>query len=172
MTASKSPSDQAALVSPVIDYEPAPVGSAPAPCPPPTRAALRRRTSRPPQRPVVHAASPEPAPPRAAVVFAEAALRRILEVVDRRRPLAQLHGVVAPALIDTVLELTRSPHSAAARLQRVRVRMVGDRDTVAGEVFATYTRGPRVRAVAARIAPTHTRADGANRWRVVALQIG
>ncbi|MCT7660949.1 Rv3235 family protein [Mycobacterium sp. CPCC 205710] len=108
----------------------------------------------------------EPAPPRVAVVFADTALRRILEVIDRRRPVAQLRPLVTPALIDTVLELTRSPHNAAARLHRVRVRMVDDRDGEAAEVFATYTRGARVRALAARIALT-----GGN-WRVVALQVG
>ena len=40
-----------------------------------------------------------------------------------------------------------------------------DEDTVA-EVFGTYTRGPRVRAIAARIELN------AGRWRIVALQIG
>ncbi len=36
----------------------------------------------------------------------------------------------------------------------------------AAEVFATYTRGPRVRAIAARVELV------AGRWQVVALQIG
>jgi Family of unknown function (DUF6459) len=166
VTASKSPSELAALVSPVIDYEPPPVSSAPtaSPCPPPSSAALRRHTTRPLR--VVHAAPREPAPPRAAVVFADSALRRILEVIDRRRPVAQLRPLVTPALIDTVLGLTGLPHTAAARLHRVRVRMVDDPDAEAAEVFATYTRGPRVRALAARIALT------GSSWRVVALQIG
>jgi hypothetical protein len=36
----------------------------------------------------------------------------------------------------------------------------------AAEVFATYTRGPRVRAIAARVEIV------AGRWQLVALQIG
>ncbi len=109
----------------------------------------------------------EPLPPRAAVVFADAALRRVLEVVDRRRPIAQLRPLVTPALIDSVVALVRSAHTAAAVLRRVRLRLV-DGDGDAAEVFATYTRGQRVRAIAARV--ERTSAD--DRWRIVALQIG
>jgi hypothetical protein len=98
-----------------------------------------------------------------AVVFADAALRRVLEVVDRRRPIAQLRPLVTPALVDTVTALTRAPHTAAAMLRRVRVRMV---DGSAAEVFATYTRAHRVLAIAGRI---EYRDD---RWRIVALQLG
>ena len=112
-----------------------------------------------PQRPVPR----DPLPPHAVVVFADAALRRVLEVVDRRRPIAQLRPLVAPALIDTVTALTRAPHTAAATLRRVRLRMV---DGEAAEVFGSYTRGPRVLAVAARI-ELHR-----DRWRIVALQLG
>jgi Family of unknown function (DUF6459) len=108
-------------------------------------------------------AARDPLPPRAAVLFADAALRRVLEVVDRRRPLAQLRPLVAPSLIDTVTALARAPHTAAATLRRVRVRTVDDD---AAEMFATYTRAHRVRAIAGRI----EQVDG--RWRIVALQIG
>lgn len=107
----------------------------------------------------------EPAPSRAAVAFADAALRRVLEVIDRRRPVAQLRPLLAPALIETVLTMTRSPHSAAATLRRIRLRMVEDGGPAA-EVFGTYSRGQRIRAIAARIA-----VEG-DRWRIVALQIG
>lgn len=102
-----------------------------------------------------------------AVVFADAALRRVLEVIDRRRPIAQLRPLLAPALTDIVTALTRYPHTgatAAATLRKVRLRMVDDGH--AAEVFGTYHRGPRVRAIAARIAR-----DG-DRWRIVALHIG
>jgi hypothetical protein len=102
-------------------------------------------------------------PPRAALVFADAALRRVLEVVDRRRPIAQLRPLVTPALIDTVTSLTRAQQTAAATLRRVRVRMV---DADAAEVFGTYSRGPRLLAVAARI-ELHR-----ERWRIAALQLG
>ena len=89
-----------------------------------------------PQRPVPRPMPRDLLPPRAAVVFADAALRHVLEVVDRRRPIAQLRPLVTPALIDTVTALTRAPHTAAATLRRVRLRMV---DGEAAEVFATYT---------------------------------
>ena len=96
------------------------------------------------------------------MLFADAALRRVLEVVDRRRPIAQLRPLVTPALIDTVTALTRAPHTAAATLRRVRVRMV---DCESAEVFGTYTRGPRTLAVAARI-ELHR-----DRWRIAAFQL-
>ena len=162
MTASRIPPRPVSFTTPIIDCEPPPVGITA--CPPPSPAALHRRTSRahrPVPRPVPH----DPLPPRAAVEFADAALRRVLEVVDRRRPIAQLRPLVAPALIDTLTALTRVPQTAAATLQRSRVRMV-DADADAGELFATYTRAQRVRAIAGRIECR----DG--RWRIVALQLG
>jgi Family of unknown function (DUF6459) len=134
-----------------------------APCPPPSAAALHRHTPRPLRAVVSRAIVREPSPPHAAVVFADAALRRVLEVVDRRRPVAQLRPLVAPALIDAVVALARPTRTAAATLRRVRLRMVDDE---AGEVFGSYTRGTRVHAIAARI-ERHR-----DRWRIVALQIG
>lgn len=107
---------------------------------------------------------PEPVASRGAVVFADAAVRRVLEVIDRRRPVAQLRPLLTPALIETVLAMTRHPHATAATLRRIRLRVVDD--GAAAEVFGTYSRGQRIRAIAARIA-----FDG-QRWRVVALQIG
>jgi Family of unknown function (DUF6459) len=161
MTASRIPPERPSLTSPIIDYEPPPIGVMP--CPPPSPTVLHRRTPRPlravTSRPVVR----EPLPPRAAVVFADAALRRLLEVIDRRRPVAQLRPLVAPALIDTVVALARTTHTATATLRRVRLRVV---DEESAEVFGTYTRGQRVRAIAARI-ERHR-----DRWRIVALQIG
>jgi Family of unknown function (DUF6459) len=148
------------FTTPIIDCEPPPVGLTA--CPPPSSAALRRRTTRP-LRPVPRPVPRDPLPPSAAVAFADAALRRILEVVDRRRPIAQLRPLVAPALIDTITTLTRAPHTAAATLRRVRVRMVDDESA---EVFGTYSRGPRLLAVAGRI-ELHR-----DRWRMVALQLG
>jgi Family of unknown function (DUF6459) len=161
MTASKTRPERTSFVTPVIDYEPPPVGAVPCRSKP----ALRRRAPRPLRAPA-QAVSRESAPPRDAVVFADAALRRVLEVIDRRRPITQLRPVLAPALIDTVTALTRSSHSAAARLLRVRVRMVEGAHTTEAEVFGTYTRGPRVHAIAARIARS------GDRWRLDALQLG
>jgi hypothetical protein len=160
LTPSRIPHQSASLTAPIIDCEPPPVGIAA--CPPPSPAALRRRTPRP-RRPVPRPTPHDPLPPPAAVAFADLALRRVLEVADRRRPIAQLRPLVTPALIDTVTALMRVPQTAAATLRRVRVRMV---DGEAAEMFATYNRGHRIRAIAGRIEQVN------DRWRIVALQIG
>ncbi|HKP43552.1 Rv3235 family protein [Mycobacterium sp.] len=160
MTAIPIPPEPTSFMSPVVDYEPTPVGVTA--CPPPSPAALHRRTPRPIRSVAAHPVR-EPQPSHEAIVFADAALRRVLEVVDRRRPIAQLRPLVAPALIDTIIALARAPHTGAATLRRVRLRMVNDE---AAEVFATYTRGQRLRAVAARVDRI------GERWRIVALQIG
>lgn len=167
MTTPQLPPGLPSFTSPVIDYEPPPVGSDGPPavlCPPPSTTALHRHTARrmrPPRE------QPE-APPRAAVLFADAALRRVLEVLDRRRPLAHLKLVLTPALLDFIGALIRvrgATHGGStARLQRIRLHQA---QPTAAEVSATYVRGPRVRAIAARVELT---ADG--RWQVVALQIG
>lgn len=97
------------VTSPIIDYEPPARGTAPGSSAHP--ATLRPRRPRPP-RP---AAVPGEAPvPQAAVLFADAALRRVLEVVDRRRPAAQLRGLLAPPLIDLAQTLARSPQQGGA----------------------------------------------------------
>ena len=159
MTASRIPTAPIRAgrsTSPVVDYEPPPVGGHA----PPARADAGRAA---PTHAAPAAAGPpavhlsEPPPPRAAAVFADAALRRVLEVIDRRRPVAQLRPLLAPALIDTVIALSR--------IARRRRRQCAPSRSCAGcdcawstapkddsaEVFGTYTRGPRVRALAARI---------------------
>ncbi|MGE2713259.1 Rv3235 family protein [Mycolicibacterium litorale] len=154
--------ERRSYTSPVVDYEPAPAGIPGTACPPPTPAALHRSTPRmlrPATRP-----DAEPAAPRAAAVFADVALRRVLEVLDRRRPLTHLKPMLAPPLLDTVGALCRIRYGNPAKLRRVRLRAAGPS---AAEVCATYTRGDRVRAIAARVEIT-----GDGRWRVVALQIG
>jgi len=167
MTASRIPPERASLTSPIIDYEPTPAPLGITPCPPPSPAALHRRTPRALRSVAPPPAECEPPPPRAAVAFADTALRRVLEVVDRRRPIAQLRPLVAPALIDTVVAMSRTRRNAAATLRRVRLRVVGDDlNDVAAEVSATYTRAQRLHAIAARI-ERH-----GDRWRIVALQIG
>jgi Family of unknown function (DUF6459) len=158
--------ERSSLVTPIVDYEPPPVDPAPAPCPQPSPTALRRRASRH-LRPV--RVVREVPPPRAAAVFADAALRCVLEVSDRRRPIAALRTLLTAPLIDAVVALGRTPSDeGAAVLRRIRVRTaeVIDEQATAAEVFGTYTRGDRVRALAARIEVR----DG--RWRVVALQLG
>ncbi len=105
---------------------------------------------------------------RQAAIFADAALRRVLEVMDRRRPAAQLQGLLDSGLVDSVLAATRIAGSrssdGAAVLRRLRLQAVGPD---AAEVFGTYSRGQRVHAVACRV---ERQPDA--RWLVVALHIG
>lgn len=107
---------------------------------------------------------------RQAACFADAALRRVLEVLDRRRPIAQLNGLLAAGLVDSVLCANRftGGHDGTAVLRRVRVQAVGATDPLAAaEVFGSYSRGRRTHAIACRI----ERVAG-GRWQVVALHIG
>lgn len=163
------------LTSPVIDYEPVPqpfTTSAPVPtCPTPSGAALHRPSPR--ALPAPRPAHREVPPPRSAVTFAEAALRQVIEVIDRRRPIAQLRPLMTPFLIDCVIARSGVPRAGSATLRRVRVRSVttgpmngAADDVTAAEVFASFTRSGRVHAIAGRI-ERHR-----DSWRLVALQIG
>jgi hypothetical protein len=172
LTASQIPFEPGSFTAPVVDYEPPPfdVAVGHPPCPAPTPAALHR-TPRRALRPVSPAASVVARPPEAAG-FADAALRRVLEVLDRRRPITQLRPMLTPPLMDMVFTLSRSaaPDKAAV-LRRVRLRTaaVDEQEphyATAAEVFAAYTRGHRVRAIAGRIEVRE------GRWRMVALQVG
>jgi len=107
---------------------------------------------------------------RQAASFADAALRRVLEVLDRRRPVAQLNGLLVAGLVDSVLRANRftAGHDGAAVLRRLRLQAAGAPDRVAAaEVFGSYSRGRRIHAIACRIERIK---DG--RWQVVALHIG
>jgi Family of unknown function (DUF6459) len=148
-------------VVPVVDYEP-PALAAPGPV-----SLTRRRAQAAPTSP---APVPDTTPLRAAGGFADAALRRVLEVIDRRRPLAQLRPLLAAGLVDSLLPaVAHHDRRSAARLRRVRVQPVGT-DGTAAEVAAVYTRDERVRAIACRVQQVPT-VDGV-RWQVVALHIG
>lgn len=114
---------------------------------------------------------------RQAAIFADAALRRVLEVIDRRRPAAQLRPMLAPNLVDSVLALGRSAaghtigREGAAVLRRTRLQPAGHRDPeTAAEVSGSYSRGERIHAIACRV--EQVRAGGTTRWQVVALHIG
>jgi hypothetical protein len=99
--------------------------------------------------------------------FAEQALRMILEVLDHRRPPAQLRPLVDAALVDVVKVLanatTPSRERGGARLYRLHVQLV---DPGRAEVFGSYLRGQRVVALAAQLT---LRPEG---WRISALHIG
>ena len=156
------------LTAPIVDYEPAPIE---------TGAAVRA-----PNRLQV-VADPEPdcatvsavvsrhevAPPTAALMFADAALRRVLEVSDRRRPMAQLRPLVTSTLFDAMSSWphhNRSDGTAALRRVRLRTAREQDGSPTAVEVFATFSRGPRLHAAAGRIEML------GGRWQFVALQLG
>lgn len=153
-------------VTPVVDYEPPPraVGHRW-----PTSPIRQQRTA---QRPTGDRPKAALSPVlRSAGAFADAALRRVLEVIDRRRPLGQLRPLLTAGLVDSVLSL--SPAAAgsggAATLRRVRLQPVGPEDPPAAvEVFASYTRGRRTHALACRV----QREGPEARWQIVALHIG
>ena len=91
-------------------------------------------------------------------------------MLDRRRPVAQLQGLLAPGLVDSVLCANRftASHDGAAVLRRLRLQAAGAPDRVAAaEVFGSYSRGRRVHAIACRIERIK---DGS--WQVAALHIG
>ncbi|WNG89014.1 Rv3235 family protein [Mycobacterium sp. ITM-2016-00317] len=165
-----APSAPGWKTSPVVDYEPHPqplTAGPPKPCPVPSGEALHRTGLRPLRAHRPPALPQEQPPPRSAVTFAETALRQVIEVIDRRRPVAQLRPLMTPLLIDCVIARAAAPRTGSATLRRVRVRSAGtDAEVTAAEVFASFTRSGRVHAVAGRI---ERHRDG---WRLVALQIG
>ena len=173
-------------VTPIADYEPpADRGAAGLPA----IAAQRPPTAGQPaqQRPERGSGNTDDSA-RAAAIFADAALRRVLEVIDRRRSLAQLRPLLDGALVDTLLPAARRGDGVgsarrgdgvgsarrgdgvgSARLRRVRAQSVRA-DGTAAEVAANYTRGERVHAIACRVEQI-TGATGP-RWQVVALHLG
>jgi hypothetical protein len=168
-------------VMPVADYEPPPrdVPRDVSRCRQSSLPAPRRRSPRQPMRPP-QPGPPQPAAPavlslpmRQAAVFADAALRRVLEVIDRRRPAAQLRSMLAPSLVDSVLALGRTTTAGhgAAVMRRMRLQPAGHGDPeTAAEVFGCFSRGGRIHAIACRVELLPS--DGATRWQVAALHIG
>ncbi|SOX52552.1 hypothetical protein MAAFP003_1218 [Mycobacterium ahvazicum] len=110
---------------------------------------------------------------RQAGAFADAALRRVLEVIDHRRPVTQLRPLLVHGLVDSVLSVSqaRGGRQGAAVLRRMRLQPVGHRDAeTAAEVFGSYSRGDRIHAIAARVQMLPT--SNGIRWQVVALHLG
>lgn len=155
-------------ITPVVDYEPQAFGGPPT-LPPVT--VLRPRAATPAQATrLPDEADRGPSSVRAAAVFADAALRRVLEVIDRRRSLAQLRPLMTAGLVDSLLTVVGLRDGTdAARLRRVRAQSVRS-DGTAAEIAASYSRGERVHAIACRVEllPTAT----GPRWQVVALHLG
>jgi hypothetical protein len=167
-------------VVPVVEYEPPPreMPRGLTPCRQPT---VAHRTGGGPRRPYSGRAVRRPEPPpavwsaamRQAAAFADAALRRVLEVIDHRRPVTQLRPLLVPGLVDSVLSVdgARARRQGAAVLRRMRLQPVGRRDPeTAAEVFGSYSRGDRIHAIAARVEKLPT--SSGVRWQVVALHIG
>lgn len=167
-------------VVPVVEYEPPPreVPRNVADCRQP---GMARRSGGGPRRPYSGrpVRQPEPTAPvwsaamRQAAAFADAALRRVLEVIDHRRPATQLQPLLVPGLVDSVLSVSQSrgARQGAAVLRRMRLQPVGHRDAeTAAEVFGSYSRGDRIHAIAARVQMLPT--SNGIRWQVVALHLG
>ncbi len=151
-------------VVPITDYEPPAFGGPPVL---PPVAVTRRRPTCPAPTVVRPRAADSSA--RETAQFADAVLRRVLEVIDRRRPPAQLRGLLAPGLAESLPAARLHGGSGARRLRRVRAFPVGCHGDAA-EVAASYTRGERVHAIACRMQKISTPAG--SRWQLVALHIG
>lgn len=156
-------------VIPVVDYEPPAFGGPPVLPPVAGPATGPRRHFRVRSAPSARPGAPDN---RAAAAFADAALRRVLEVIDRRRPLSQLRPLLAAGLVDSLLAGAARGGSdgggGPARLRRV-VAQISRPDGTAAEVAANYTRGTRVRAIACRIEQIAT--PTGTSWQVVALHL-
>ncbi|WP_230987179.1 Rv3235 family protein [Mycolicibacter heraklionensis] len=167
-------------VAPMLDYEPP--ARPTMPCRPthsPTSSpsARTRRGHSPRTRADRPARNVLPAALQSAAVFADAALRRVLEVVDGRRPSTHLHPLLAAGLADSVVSarLATAGRVEPATLQRVRVQSAGSGEPASAvEVFGTYRRGRRTHALAGRVESIPRRGAGANStaWQIVALHIG
>ncbi|MCB1292273.1 MAG: hypothetical protein KDB45_12305 [Mycobacterium sp.] len=158
-----APTAPAAAVIPLPDYEPPAIGG-PLILPPAAPPRPHRRPASPPVPVGTDAAAV-----RSAALFADAALRRVLEVLDRRRPLAQLRPMMAAGLVDSLPAVAGAHRGAGpARLRRV-VAQLARPDGTAAEVAANYSRADRRYAMACRI-EQFSEATGP-RWRVVALHM-
>ncbi|WP_433576421.1 Rv3235 family protein [Nocardia brasiliensis] len=85
--------------------------------------------------------------------FAENSLRLVLEVLDGRRPVAQVRPLTSASVFAALETLARTaPRGAAlgpAQLTKIGVEPAGPKTA---EVYGTYQRGHRIFAVAARVA--------------------
>jgi len=96
-------------------------------------------------------------------------VRLVLEVVDGRRPVAQLAAVLDPALVTAVAARRSNAASGTAVLLRTRLHTV---DTDTAELSGTYTRGERVYAVAGRIVRRTPKPRAPHPWTITTLWLG
>lgn len=135
------------------------------------REAVHIRSQAPPAAPVR-----EDEVPVQARRAAHALVIMALEVVDRKRAPQHTRGAFPPHLIEMLRTLARvgvpGQHLGPARIHRLHIHAAGPAPEASGpvgsggsatsggsaeyEVCATYARGPRLFAVAARIRVTHT----------------
>ena len=146
----------ASRVVPVVDYEPPLLRERPA-----ASAAAPRPRPAPPPRPHPTPRRPKRRPPGRRARLRRRGAAPVLEVIDRRRPLAQLRPLLAGGLVDSLLSVPHRHGGEAARLRRIRVQPIGTTGAAA-EVAATYTRGRRLHAIACRV----QRVDTATRPRL------
>ncbi|WP_258956847.1 Rv3235 family protein [Rhodococcus globerulus] len=108
----------------------------------------------------------EPVAP-GADVFWNTSLRLVLEVLDQRRSPAHLKSVLSPTVMELVQRLSIS-HDPTRRLGAARTHRthVNTASPHAAEVCATFRRGPRTFAIAARIENTDNKG-----WMVTALHV-
>lgn len=155
------------MVVPVADYEPPSFGGPPLPADTPLSPTPQPRRQVTPC-PVLRDGAPPAGQTRAAAAFADAALRRVLEVIDRRRTPAQVRPLLAAGLAESLLAATATRETrGAARLRRVRAQAVS---AGCAEVAASYSRGDRVHAIACRV--EQVAGPAGPRWQLVALHLG
>ncbi|MDI9918915.1 Rv3235 family protein [Rhodococcus sp. IEGM 1379] len=100
-------------------------------------------------------------------IFWNTSLRLVLEVLDQRRNPLHLRALLSPTVLEIVRRLAISDNPTrdlgAARTHRTHVHAASPS---AAEVCATYRRGNRTFAIAARI--ENTNAEG---WMITALHV-
>lgn len=116
--------------------------------------------------------------------MAELAMRTALEVLDRRRPTAQVAAILAPTVIAMLARLavtrTTARSLGSAHLDRLRMRPVEvpaarrgtpDAPTVVDyEVYGTYRRGERTFAFAGQVRRRTLRSH--DQWQLTMVQLG
>ncbi|WP_228816262.1 Rv3235 family protein [Nocardia transvalensis] len=98
--------------------------------------------------------------------FAERSLRSVLEVLDGRRPVAQLGPLAEPTVAAALATVARTG-VAERRLGAATLISVGMTPVAPGvaEIFGSYARGSRRFALAGRIVAHR------DRWRLAALKL-